>query len=293
MGSPSTSSLKIIKAAQFIGAYFISFVLVAFAISKFFNAQFQIYNYSGYVPLKDISPFTHAWSFFGRSYNYNLFLGIAEFIAGTFILFRRTRLAGLLIALTIFINVLIIDIEFNVANAIGHVTIEILIVLLLLIPYLKDLKTFFWDREGKLNRQAESSKKLFSVYIPLIFLILVTAGFAWETSTALQSQDKLIGEYQLKQLIINADTVKLEGGKYTRTPMIFFEFGNTTILSFNDSTYWGSYYIKEDTIEVIMDKEIYNFKNMEGRLHQNKGMISGLTSEKEEIQIIFSPVSED
>jgi hypothetical protein len=41
MTSQSTLLRKIISAFQFAGAYFISFVLIAFAISKFFNAQFQ------------------------------------------------------------------------------------------------------------------------------------------------------------------------------------------------------------------------------------------------------------
>ena len=114
MMSQSVFFRRIVDAAKFIGVYFIAFVLIAFAVSKFFNAQFQIYNYSGYMPLNEISPFTHAWSFFGRSYYYNLFLGVAEFLAAVFIVFGRTRLIGLLMALGIYVNILIIDIEFDV-----------------------------------------------------------------------------------------------------------------------------------------------------------------------------------
>jgi hypothetical protein len=278
---------KLQNVAQFIGIYFVSFVLIAFAISKFFNAQFQIYHYSGYMPLNEISPFTHAWSFFGRSYNYNLFLGIAEFLAAVFILFARTRLTGLLMALAIYTNILIIDIEFDVKNALDHVIVELAIILFLLIPFLKHLKKFFWDLTGTFENQAKHQKKIFSVYIPFAFLILVSGGFIWETSSALESQDKIIGEYRLKEFIIDNDTANIKGGKYTRVPMLFFEFGNTFILSINDSTYWGDYFTNGDSVRMILDKRVYNVKRIEGILNRSKGTITGITNNRKSIYLHF------
>ena len=287
--SPKLNVLrKLHNAAQIIGVYFISFVLIAFAISKFFNAQFQIYHYSGYMPLNEISPFTHAWSFLGRSYNYNLFLGIAEFLAAVFIVFTRTRLMGLLIALGIYLNILIIDIEFDVKSALGHVIVELVIILFLLIPFFKHSKKFFWDLAGTFENQTTPSKKIFSLYIPFTFLLLISGGFIWETSSALESQDKITGEYRLKEFIIDNDTANIKGGKYTRIPMIFFEFGNTFILSINDSSYWGDYYINGDSVRMILDKRVYNVKRIEGIVNRSKGTITGKTDDDKSINIHFT-----
>lgn len=279
---------KIIGVAQFIGIYFISFVLIAFATSKFFGAQFQIYHYSSHIPLKDISLQTHAWSFFGRSFNYNLFIGIAEFLAGSFILFNRTRLIGLLMSLAIYTNILVIDIEFNVKDALDHVIVEFVIILLLLIPYAKDLWKFFWNMAGKFELNETKSKPIFTIYIPILFLMIVTGGFLWETSTAIKNQPKIIGEYKVDHIILNSDTTHLKGGKYTKEPMLFFEFGNTFILSINDSTYWGDYFIHRDSIRMVFDKQVLNFKEINASLNSDKGNILGRTNTQVPITIGFS-----
>ena len=165
MTTLNAKTARFVQVLQTIGCYFISLVLIAFAVSKFFDAQFQIYHHAGHMPLNDISPMTHAWSFFGRSYPYNLFLGIVEFLAGVFILFRRTRLLGLLIALGIYSNILIIDIEFQVYDALTHVVVEFFVVLLLLLPYVKDLATFFWRNMGRIHpTQTTAPQKMDDVH---------------------------------------------------------------------------------------------------------------------------------
>ncbi|HZI69064.1 MAG TPA: hypothetical protein VFD44_05115, partial [Hanamia sp.] len=129
----------LLKVIKYLAIYFVSFVLLSFAVSKFLGAQFQVYNYAEYTPLKELPRFWHAWSFFGRSYAYNVFIGITELTAGILILFDRTRLAGLLLAVGIYVNIIFIDVEFEVNNAIVHSTVEFIIICFLLLPYLPDL----------------------------------------------------------------------------------------------------------------------------------------------------------
>lgn len=265
-------------------------MLIAFALSKFFDAQFQVYHYAGHILLKDVSPFTHAWSFFGHSYNYNLFLGIAEFLAGALLLFKKTRLIGLWTALAMFANILIIDIEFEVKEALAHVIVECVIVLWLLIPYARDLKKYFRDLSGKFETTDSESRPLFSIYLPLAFLVLATGGFVWELSSALKGQDEILGEYELNGIMINADTLDIEGGKYTREPMIFFEFGNTFILSIHDSTYWGDYSIQGDSIRMVLDKEIHHVKDLQGTIDRKAGVISGRTGHNDSMTLEFERV---
>jgi len=137
------------KIFQYLGIYLVSFVMLSFGIAKFMGTQFVVWNYAQYTPLIELPPFWHAWSFFGRSYAYNFFIGLSEVAVAVLILFKRTRLVGLLLAAGIYTNIIIMDVEFEVEHALLHASIEFIIVLLLLIPYLPDLKKFFWNMGGK------------------------------------------------------------------------------------------------------------------------------------------------
>lgn len=290
MSQKSTILQKVIALLQFLGIYFISLVMIAFATSKFFDAQFQIYNFSRYVPLKDTPLMTHAWSFFGRSYNYNLFLGIMEFMAGVLILFRRTRLVGLLLALGIYTNILIIDIEFQVYDALGHVIVEYIIVLLLLVPYLKALKKFFWDMGGRFSETSLLTSRFWSLYFPVGFILVLTIGFIIELKIALGSEDPLKGSYSISSFVVNNDTLLLRGGKHTREPMFFVEFGNTMIFSANDSTKWAGYTKHKDSVRIEFDKTFEGIKLMNGVIDQKAERITGVTDKSVAFELNFTKV---
>lgn len=290
MTTPNAKTARFVQVLQTIGCYFISLVLIAFAVSKFFDAQFQIYHHAGHMPLNDISPMTHAWSFFGRSYPYNLFLGIVEFLAGVFILFRRTRLLGLLIALGIYSNILIIDIEFQVYDALTHVVVEFIIVLLLLLPYVKDLATFFWSNMGRIHPTQTTAPKKWTMYMPWIFLIVICVGLLIEMNMALSTQDKVLGEYNVDALLLNKDTVALTAGKYTSEPMAFFEFGNVFILSANGKSNWADCFIQQDSIRIHFDKPFMEFQEVKGKLDRTAGRIVGQTDKGQSFLLAFSKV---
>lgn len=283
---------RIWNVCSYLFIYFLSLVLIAFAFSKFFNNQFEVFKYYGHFQLKDISRMNHAWSFFGRSYPYNLFLGIAEFAAGALLLFNRTRLIGLLIALALFTNILIIDIEFQVEAALGHVIVETIMVVLLLIPYLPSLKQYFWDMAGKVHTTFTQPKSKFARFAPIGFLLLLCIGFIVEGYMYGQSKEPFMGEYAIKQMVIATDTIPLRQGKYTKQPMLFFEFGNVCILSANDSSFWGNYRIKQDSIEIILDKQFRGVQSIKASLNRSQHQIQGQTDQQQAIQVQLDTIPE-
>ncbi|MEO8761928.1 MAG: hypothetical protein ABI448_13610, partial [Bacteroidia bacterium] len=161
---------KFILLLKHLGLYYVSFVMIVFGFAKFTELQFGVNNFVEYTPLNELSNWQLAWAYFGRSYNYKLFLGIIELITGSLILFKRTRLTGLLLALGIYVNIVIIDFEFGV-TALTHATVEFIIILILLLPYLKDLKKYLWDMGGKFANYETNKNKIFSIYLPAGFII--------------------------------------------------------------------------------------------------------------------------
>ena len=277
---------RIFTLLHFLGVYFIALVLMAFAVSKFFNMQFQVMNYAGYMPLNETSLFNHAWSFFGRSYNYNLFLGIVEFLTGVLLVFPRTRLAGLLLAFGLYTNILIIDIEFQVMDALGHVIIESIIVVLLLIPYLKKVKKFLWERD----QNAAIPKRIWSTYFPLGFLLVLTVGLLIEMKMLIAEQDPNMGSYKINYFILNKDTMEIKGGKYTREPMLFIEFGNALVISAYEKNNGAMYSRNGDSININFIKDLQGIKSLNGVMDMKAGNISGTTDEGKSFQLTFSKI---
>ena len=280
---------KVLSVLESLGIYFISLVMISFATPKFFNTQFQLFLHSGYMPFKEISSYTLPWSFLGYSYKYNLFLGIAEFTAGTLILFKRTRLIGLILSLALYTNIVIIDLEFQVVEAIVHAIIEFVIVILLLLPYTKDLKTFFWDHGGKMIKEIPiQSNKKWKTYFPFVFLILLILVLLAEGINNINNKDKIIGEYNIDLCIVNSDTLDFKAGKYTKNPMLFFEFANICIFSVNEKSLWADYYTTPDSIKIKFDKDLNGIKSIQAKLDREDCKIIGATDNDLSIYLKFS-----
>lgn len=286
------TTTKIISLLKYPGLYFVSFMLIIFAVSKFMGAQFRVQNFAKYTALGDLSDMDLAWGFFERSYNYNLFIGIIEMLAAILILFKRTRLVGLLLAAGIYTNVVLMDYEFGVKDALGHALLEYLIVIILLIPYLKDLKKFFWNMGGKLTGYMTQSNKILSIYLPIAFILLsATYGFI-SIKEVLASEDKIIGSYHVTKFTLNDEDIDLTKGKYTREPMLFFEFANEFVLSINDDIFYGNYEKKSDSIFIKLNKRFENSDSFKAKIDKDERILDGMTNNGQPFKILIERITE-
>jgi len=94
--------------------YYLAFTLFIFALEKFFKMQFpDLGFYTLTEPLGDMSPMNLAWAFFGYSYGYNVYIGIAE-SAALFLLFRRTMTFGAILTVVTLANVIVVNYNYDV-----------------------------------------------------------------------------------------------------------------------------------------------------------------------------------
>jgi len=129
---------NVLNVLKYLLIYYLSAKMICFAIPKLLHMQFRVLHYESYLPLAEISKYQHMWSFFGRSYNYNIFIGLAEFLIGALVVFKRTRLIALLISLGVCANIIILNIEFEIFFALEHVLVDFAITLILLSLHLHD-----------------------------------------------------------------------------------------------------------------------------------------------------------
>ena len=159
-----------------LAAYYLGAKLMAFGIPKLLAMQFRVPDEIWSTPLGELSPYWHMWSFFGRSYGYNAFIGIAEVLIGALLIFRKTRLAALVLASGLYLNLLALNFSFDLTFARGHTLFDMGLLLILLWPYRKRLVQFFFVEGGMPVAGAATRRKALKL-LPWLFVGLFGLGY--------------------------------------------------------------------------------------------------------------------
>ena len=124
-------------------AYYLFIMMDFYAIFKITVAQMPFPNAESLLkPLGDYSRVFLLFNFMGASPGYSIFTGVCEFLVAALMLFRRTRVLGALLMLTILVNILSLDIFYNVMQKL--LVINLLIVTIYIIsPFFSRLANFF------------------------------------------------------------------------------------------------------------------------------------------------------
>jgi hypothetical protein len=95
--------------------YWLATVALSYGIIKLFALQMPFPSLSNLAtPIGDLLPMRLSWFFIGYSFEYQFFSGAMETIAGLLLLWRRTVLAGIFAATGAFVNVVMINLAYDV-----------------------------------------------------------------------------------------------------------------------------------------------------------------------------------
>lgn len=204
--------------------YYLAFTLFLFALEKFFKTQFPdlgFYTLSEHVG--NMSPMSLAWAFFGYSYGYNVFMGIAE-SAALLLLFRRTMTFGAILTLITLANVMAVNFNYDV-HAKMYPTALFLMAFSLLIPNLNRLfKFFFTNQTTSLpaiqapvfkKRWVNISKSILKILLIGYFIIFSVKDYIEyrhrkDTREINKTQSGISGIYDVHTFVINNDTLSNE-----------------------------------------------------------------------------------
>lgn len=107
---------QVLAWVRLILHYYLALLLLKYGVDKVFKVQFYLPEPNTlYTPLGQLSKDILFWSTMGLSYGYTVFAGALEVLAGTLILFRKTRTLGLLVAVGILGNVVAINFGFDIS----------------------------------------------------------------------------------------------------------------------------------------------------------------------------------
>ena len=199
--------------------YYLAFTMFLFALYKFFKMQFPDLGYYTLTEqVGDMSPMHLAWAFFGYSYGYNVFMGIAE-CAGLLLLFRRTTTFGALLTLGALANVIAVNYSFDV-HAKMYPTALFFMALFLLVRDAKSiLRFFFTGRAVSLSlikapiykkQWMRISKPVLKVLVVAYFLFIhVKDNISYKSyaDESMQAKSEYAGIYDIDSFVVNKDTL--------------------------------------------------------------------------------------
>lgn len=214
--------------------FYVGIMLINYGMVKVIQLQFPPPSLHRLVTTYgESSPMGLAWTFLGFSKGYNLFMGIAEVLAGL-LFFRKTVALGAIISLMTTANVMAVNYFYDVPVKIVSTALFVMC-LFLLAPNFVRLFNFFVRGHGATLRTLASPvltkrwKRItkYSFKYLLIAMVLVTS--IWQ-SVAMQSvygrkapKSALYGAYEVESFVKNGEVIPQETQRADRWKTLLLE----------------------------------------------------------------------
>jgi len=241
-------------ALRTIVRYYIATAALSYGIIKLFALQMPFPAPSQLAtPLGDLLPMRLSWLFIGYSFKYQFFSGLMETLAGLLLLYRRTVTLGLLAATGAFLNVVMINLSYDVPVKLYSSHLLFACVLLLLWDSRRLIAFFVLNRAAPATTAYEPpfsrrwirytgwAVKAFLVY----GMVVVPFRNSWTRYQSLASQNDAapfaVGVYDVRTFVLNGDTIPPLTTDSIRWKDVIFDSGTSGSIGTRDTLFWQRY----------------------------------------------------
>jgi hypothetical protein len=234
--------------------YYIALVAFAYGTIKIFALQMSFPNLSQLAtPLGDFLPMRLSWMFLGFSSSYQIFSGLMETLAGLLLLWRRTATLGALIATGVFLNVLMLNLSYDIP--VKLFSIQIVLSCLYLVINEKDrlIGFFILNRPSspcvlydhpfkrKWMRITGVLLKIAFIVVALILPFRESMKLYKQMQTAPPRQLVQTGLYDVVHYVVNRDTIPPVNGNGLRWSDVIFDQGGSGSIRTTDTLFRQRY----------------------------------------------------
>lgn len=274
-----------------------------YAFVKIFKVQFHSASLTHLLePLGNLYPNRLAWSFFGFSKSYNIFIGFLELLGGLLLIPRRTQTLGSFIIIGIMTQVLVMNFTYDIAVKLFSIHL-VLMALIIFITDNRFINVF-------INNKAVESYKYYNPiknekYHKVIFWVksigliivigLMSFNFYSVENKKGDSREKpvLYGIWEVSNFIKNGDTLQpLITDDYRWRYLIVDFKDKATVKTMDDNKHQYTFITDSKSKKIIINEPNseskdynFNFKNLSSELLQLDGII-----ESDTLQIKFSKI---
>jgi hypothetical protein len=210
---------------RLLSAYYVAAILLEYGFDKIFKRQFPLPEpnilYSNFGSLTKDMLF---WSTMGTSYSYSLATGIIEVLTAILILIKPTRLLGYCLATGVFVNILLINIGFDISVKLFS-SFLLLVLLFNVAPSLKSIYAFF------IQHKRPQSYQWIHVLLSVGIISCILFQYVFNDDQA--ERPPLHGAYQIERFVIGNDTLDNVDFPYER---FFIHSANYIIFQKTDGT---------------------------------------------------------
>jgi hypothetical protein len=223
--------------------YYIAYQIFSYAFAKILKTQFSLGAvYSADYNISNYDGFMLTWYYYGYSRTYGLIIAACQILAGILILFRKTERIGVILFLSFMINILLVNVFYDINFGAMMIALILTIMgLFLLISDWKGFKNYFFRISS--NDDVSTNQvlpKVFTKYNWLPFLILpfllfIRYDYVNTLSLKYYKQNDLIGVWKVIQ--------NKPSQKYFK--MYFDHMNSIKIKDFDRKIYYGDYSIND------------------------------------------------
>jgi uncharacterized membrane protein YphA (DoxX/SURF4 family) len=239
--------------------YYLAMQLLNYGWNKVFKWQFYLPEPNTlFTPLGYVHNDLLYWSAMGMSRSYSLFTGALEVLAALLLFFRRTQLVGGLIALGVMVNVLMINIGFDISVKL-YSSFLLLLCMMVIWPQRKRLYYLLLLKKSTVPIFSSVKYPIFKrpwLYRTIKFLaitLLLIDSLAIYFSSKNYNDDKaarpyMYGAYQVETFVSNGDTLlPLTTDAFRWRRMFIHRQGYLIVQSMDDSM--KDYELYNDTLK--------------------------------------------
>lgn len=250
-----------------IGCYYLALQLLQYGLDKIFKTQFYLPEPNTlYTPLGQVSKDLLFWSSMGTSYSYNIFTGSAEVVAAILVIFKRTRLLGLLAGVVLLLHIAAINFSFDISVK-AYSCFLLLLSSYLLTPFFNRLYRFFFTQESipavtNGNDYPFFKQPFVSIFFKSFFIGLVAVEAFYPYVKSGNYNDDLAqrpffhGAYEVNTITVGGDTVALASSPVRR----FFIHRNGYMIFQNQQEEMQDYQLTYDTSHHLLQLKDYQLQ---------------------------------
>jgi len=212
-------------------AYLTGFCISLFGWKKLFHLQFRTPLSIADLPMSQLDGETLTWYYFGHSFVFGCIIGLIQ-ITGAFLLFfRRTRFAATLLLFPVMLNILLVNIfyQMNAGALLQSILLTLGLIYILFQQYPALISLLF-----PVPKAPNDKKNLFQWLVP-IAITFIGFFFISELRFRLPDRSRIYGRYEVKEFYINGRPLSMpvDGNKDSILTRVYFDLDNVCVLEYN------------------------------------------------------------
>lgn len=209
--------------------YITGFCIGVFGWKKIFNLQFRLPLSIADLPMSSQNGEVLTWYYFGYSHLFGFLIAFIQITASFLLFFSKTRLAGIMVLLPVMINILFLNIFYNMnAGALFQSFIYTLSLIFLSFHYRQTIVNILFHSEhsGFVKKQWLAATPIFICSFLFVFL----------NSLSVKKESPLFGIYEVAALSINGKEIALKERLALDSVLtrVYFDLNNVCVLEYND-----------------------------------------------------------